>query len=321
MKRDDLLWKAILEDIFDDFLRFFYSDADQIFDMTRGFEFLDKELEELFPPEEGSNVRYVDKLVKVYLKDGEEKWILVHVEVQGYRDPAFEERMYTYYYRINDKYRRNITAWAIFTDNNAHYHPKEYTCEFLGTSLNYKFNTYKVIDQDEAELRKSDNPFSVIILTALLEIKKGKSKGKELIDLKMELVKNLLSKGLSKEKIRHLMNFLKHYVRLEKGDAEIFEQKLDYLTGKTYPMGIEQYLLQKERKEGFEQGVEQGIEQGIEKGIEKGIDKGIEKGVLKKTIEMVLSLFDDEFQIERIAKYTNISTDEVLEILRENSRI
>jgi hypothetical protein len=33
MKRDDSLWKAILEDVFDDFLRFFYEKADEIFDI------------------------------------------------------------------------------------------------------------------------------------------------------------------------------------------------------------------------------------------------------------------------------------------------
>jgi hypothetical protein len=33
MKRNDILWKAALEDLFDDFLRFFYPDADQLFDM------------------------------------------------------------------------------------------------------------------------------------------------------------------------------------------------------------------------------------------------------------------------------------------------
>lgn len=71
MKRDDSLWKAILEDIFDDFLLFFYPSAEQLFDMERGFEFLDKELEQLFPSNENEfNPKYVDKLVKVFTRDG-----------------------------------------------------------------------------------------------------------------------------------------------------------------------------------------------------------------------------------------------------------
>ena len=44
-KKKDYLWKGILEDIFDDFLRFMYPNADEMFDFKRGITFLDKELE------------------------------------------------------------------------------------------------------------------------------------------------------------------------------------------------------------------------------------------------------------------------------------
>jgi hypothetical protein len=145
MKRDDTLWKAILEDIFDDFLTFFYPKANDIFDFTKGFEFLDKELEDLFPREESESIRYVDKLVKVHLKGGQERWILIHVEVQGYKDDTFSERMFTYYYRIKDKYQRDITAWAILSDKNSKFRPSQYNTKYLGTDLSYKFNVYKIL--------------------------------------------------------------------------------------------------------------------------------------------------------------------------------
>jgi predicted transposase YdaD len=309
MKRDDALWKAILEDLFDDFLMFFYVNAGEIFDLSRGFEFLDKELEELSHQEERPNRRYVDKLVKVFLKNGMELWILIHIEVQGYSDPKFEERMFTYYYRIRDKYQQELIAWAILTDSNKNYHPTEYKSEFFGTSIVYKFNTYKILDQDEEELKASANPFAVIVLTALLELKKNKFDSKELIELKLDLARNLFEKGFSKEKIRNIMNFLRYYVRLKGEDDEIFEEKLDQLTGKNFPMGTEQYLLQKERKE------------GLVEGIEIGIEKGIEKGIWKKTEEVVISLFKDDFTIEKIAKHSGLNTDQVLDILRKHSLI
>ncbi len=81
MKRDDTLWKGILENIFDDFLRFFFEDADTIFDFEKGFQFLDKELEQLFPVEESESPKFVDKLVKVFTKAGKEEWMLIHIEV------------------------------------------------------------------------------------------------------------------------------------------------------------------------------------------------------------------------------------------------
>jgi len=84
---------------------FFYPEAEELFDLDKGFEYLDKELEQLFPPEEDTySPRFVDKLVKVFGKHGDDQWILVHIEVQGYNDIYFEERMFTYYHRIFDKY-------------------------------------------------------------------------------------------------------------------------------------------------------------------------------------------------------------------------
>lgn len=170
MKKNDTLWKGILEDLFDDFLKFLYEDAEELFDFSRGFEFLEKELEDLFPQKDKENIRYVDKLVKVFHREKGEQWMLFHIEVQGYPDPAFEDRMFTYYYRIRDKYQREIAAWAIFSDRNKGFKPEKFEKSFLGTNIQYHFNTYKILDQSEDELRSSNNPFSVIILTVLLAL-------------------------------------------------------------------------------------------------------------------------------------------------------
>ncbi|HTI07928.1 MAG TPA: hypothetical protein VL832_05210 [Puia sp.] len=41
-RKNDLLWKGMLEEIFDDLLRFIFPEVDQVLDMERGFQFLDK---------------------------------------------------------------------------------------------------------------------------------------------------------------------------------------------------------------------------------------------------------------------------------------
>jgi hypothetical protein len=70
-RKNDALWKGMLEEVFDDALRFIFRDADQEFDMHRRFEFLDKELIEMYPePDKRSATRNVDKLVKVFRCDG-----------------------------------------------------------------------------------------------------------------------------------------------------------------------------------------------------------------------------------------------------------
>jgi predicted transposase/invertase (TIGR01784 family) len=307
MKRDDTLWKGILEDIFDDFLRFMYPNADEIFDMARGFDFLDKELEDLFPQTTEENIRYVDKLVKVWLKNGDEEWILIHIEVQGKQQKLFTERMFIYFYRIRDRYQRKITAWAILTDKNKKFTPTEFRESFLGTSNTYQFNLYKVINQDEKALMAMDNPFSIVVLTVLLALKKSNKQEVELIDLKMDLVRHLITKSISKQKIRALMNFLQHYVRFNNENTLIFEQKLEQFTGKTYPMGIEQLLLQRAEIKGEQRGEKKGEKKGEKIGEQRGDDRRKSEVIRKARLK--------GFSLEVIADITDLSVEQLKAIL------
>ena len=290
MKRDDTLWKGILEDLFDDFLRFIYPNADDIFDMERGFDFLDKELEDLFPQTDEENIRYVDKLVRVWLKDGSEEWILFHIEVQGASVRTFAERMYIYNYRLRDKFNRKITAWAILVDRNKKFLPTQFKESYLGTTLTYEFNMLKIINQDEEALRKMDNPFAIVILTVLLALKKTKKNELELIDLKMDLVKELMKRNIEKKKIRALMNFLQYYVRFNEENTLIFEKKLEQFKGKTYPMGIEQQLLHQAETKGEKRGEKRGEKVGDEKRMIDVIRNARLKGASIEFIADVVNL-------------------------------
>jgi hypothetical protein len=94
-KKDDALLKAAFEELFPYLLRFCFPDADKIFDFRKSFVFLDKELTELFPElKKQGGSRFVDMLVKTFLKNGKEEWILVHIEIQGGSAKGFPKRMF-----------------------------------------------------------------------------------------------------------------------------------------------------------------------------------------------------------------------------------
>ena len=99
MGQYDILWKGMIESIFDDLMRFVFPDVDNEIDFGRGVEFLDKELGDLNPePGKSTHTRVMDKLAKVYIKDGEERCILLHLEIQGWncklpRTPATRIRV------------------------------------------------------------------------------------------------------------------------------------------------------------------------------------------------------------------------------------
>jgi predicted transposase YdaD len=259
MKFDDSLWKGILEDLFADFLRFFFSNADEIFDMKKGFEYLDKEMAQIAVESDPESPKYVDKLVKAYTREGNEQWVLVHVEVQGYADKHFEERMYMYNYRIFDRYRQRITAIVLLTDRDGKFHPTAYHSEFLGTEIRYQFNTYKVLNQSEDALQKSRNPFAFVILTALLALKRSRLTDEALLDLKLALTRNLLERNFSKSTIRGIFYFIRNYVAFaDPGNNINFDEAIDSITQKSRHMGIVEMIKERETRKILQQGKAEG---------------------------------------------------------------
>src|SRR5690349_5081014 len=81
----DSPWKEALDRYFERCLAFFFPEAHADIDWTRGYEMLDKELQPIVRQAQLGR-RYVDKLVKVWLRSGEERWLLIHVEVQAWKE-------------------------------------------------------------------------------------------------------------------------------------------------------------------------------------------------------------------------------------------
>jgi hypothetical protein len=102
----DSPWKEALDVYFQPFLELFFAQAHSEIDWSRGTESLDKELQQIVREAELGR-RFVDKLVKVWLKTGREQWVLIHVEVQSSEDGKFALRMYVYNYRLFDKGETN----------------------------------------------------------------------------------------------------------------------------------------------------------------------------------------------------------------------
>jgi hypothetical protein len=226
--------------------------------------------------EEGK--RYVDKLVKVYLKDGKDKWVLIHIEVQGYRDTEFSERMFKYFYRIYDKYNEKILAIAILTDSIEDYKPSQYDYEFYDTRLAYTYRMYKVIEQDEEKLLKEENPFALAVLAAKYAIK-SKNDDEKKIKFKLKLIRLLFSRGYNREEIISIFRFIDGIMKIN----DVMKEKLF----KEEVMNMEEV-----KRVPYITSIERIAK---EEGLEKGMKKGIEKGMLKSTQENVIDVIEAKF--------------------------
>lgn len=259
-RQNDILWKGMLEGVFDDLLRFVFPRADRIFDLTRGFEFLEKELGAMNPrPGRKSDTRFVDKLVKVFLQDGSEEWVLCHVEVQGADDKEFAKRMFKYYARIFDRFDKPLTAIAIFTGKDGKKLPSMYIRKYEGAEVTYKYNTLCILDYPDRRLAANRNPFALVMLAAKKALLSGKNLDEILLKEKLSIAKLLIKRGYSEEKTNAILSFLHNYVRFEKPETNrIFEEEIDHLTGKINTMGIIEQVKQMKLDEAKDEARKEG---------------------------------------------------------------
>ena len=251
--------KSTLEVFFKPFMDFLYPQISSLIDWQKPIEFLDKELQKITRKAKNSR-RYADKLVKIHFLNGSEKWILIHIEVQGAAETNFAERMFIYYYRIRDRYQTPVISLAVLTDTQANFRPSYYSDSIAGCSIRFDFSTVKLLDwQDKTnELLQHTNPFGLLIaaqLTAKL-IKDGKTR----VDNLIGYYRLAAEKKLPREQIIQLVIFLEWIVALPEDLTPYYNQQLEHLeedNKMTYISIIER----------------QGIEQGVERGRAATLDK------------------------------------------------
>ena len=108
----DSPWKDVLTHAFHAFMRFYFGDLCSLIDWSRRPRFLDKELAQAGFGDAPAG-RVADKLVAVYMKDGSEYWVLVHIEVQAQRDDGLARRVLAYNYRILEQHGRPVSSLVV----------------------------------------------------------------------------------------------------------------------------------------------------------------------------------------------------------------
>jgi hypothetical protein len=150
-----------------------------------------------------------DKLFKIWLKDGQEAWILIHVEIQNQRDPAFAERMFVYNYRIYDRHRQPVISLAVMGDEEPTWRPDQFGYGMFGCTMGIRFPIVKLVDygSQAGQLEAVANPFATAVL-AHLKTRETRADPAARRTWKMRLIKSLYDRGLDGEQVRLLFRFL-----------------------------------------------------------------------------------------------------------------
>jgi hypothetical protein len=233
LRTQDELWKAIVPLLWGPFIRFCMEDwADKV-DFTRKPDYLDKELKRLKLKAKAKN-RAVDFLMRIYLTDGTHKTFLLHIEVQGYRDDNFRQRIYQYYYRIGDLLDEPVETIVVMIDEDPNFRPNEYNQTCGQTEMHFKFRMFKLLDNPPPYSGKEDNPFSVVFETAWHALKQHKLKNDDdLMALKFKLIKRLKENNVDTATIYAMLEFINIYLPFADSEKEpTFEREIDLFIDK-----------------------------------------------------------------------------------------
>jgi hypothetical protein len=219
-------WKAFIELYFRDFLSFFFPTIEADIDWSKPVRFLDKELQKIVRDSEIPK-RYADKLVEVHRLNGQTTLVICHIEVQSQEEGKFPFRMYTYNYRLRDRYNCPVVSLAILGDDRPTWRPSRFRDELWGCSTQFEFPIVKLSDyQDQwAALEASRNPFAVVVM-AHLKTKETHHQPTERKRWRYQLTTMLYDQGYGEQDILELHNFLDWLMHLPEALEQQFQEEL-----------------------------------------------------------------------------------------------
>ena len=122
----------------------------------------------------------------------------------------------------------------------------------------------------------SDNLFSLVMEVARQELEVKNKGDEQKLYVKTELVRHLFRQGISKEKIQHLLDFIKYYIHFDKkASFGKFEEDIQLITKSRKAMGIREAILQEFMERGLEEGRVEGRVENTRFVISRARKKGM----------------------------------------------
>ena len=314
----DSIWKDFTTEFWRDVLEDFMPDLYVAADLDREAEQLDKELHELLADLEidgkksrKTHKRYVDNLLKIYLKDGTEEWVLLHIEIQGRGGENISIRMFRYQCLLFIRYGRHAAAMAILTAKRPKKEgePGKYVAELFGTKVEFNYNAVKVYDMKDDEL-KARNTLSSLFIYALKKGAQSKNSDDQKLEYGREIMELLAKKGLDPVRRSMFMEFVENALSFSSGEynERIWrEGMMIFNEGVNEPMRRKgMFALVREANEAYDKGLAKGLDQGLAQGLAQAG---------KDTARFLLKL--GTLTNEQIAEATKQSLEEVMALRQE----
>jgi hypothetical protein len=309
----DKNWKEVVKHMVQPFVGFFLPDLHKDVDWYIEPQFLEQELHSALNIKKGKRV--TDKLVKVRLLNGEERWIFIHIEFQSDGKKVIGERMYRYYRRIYDMYGKEITAIVIYTGNEVPKMHNVYVNKVYGTSIVYTFNSYAVVKQNESALLADMNPFAVVVL-ANYYVLMTKDDSEKRYEFKEKLYELAANRQYSLEFTNKLLTFVLELMKLPPKLEDRFH---DEITSQNNSKSKDMTLSKSTIK--FANTVTKNFYGETVEDVRSKLKEELKEKDSKLSKSIILLYTRVEMSIDEISEHLGIDSQEVRKILIVNKII
>ncbi|WP_340026334.1 Rpn family recombination-promoting nuclease/putative transposase [Paenibacillus sp. FSL K6-1096] len=304
----DEAFKKLLETFFQEFIELFFPELDAMLDYSET-RFL---MQELLVDIVGEEARELDLLLETRYK-GLDGYILIHLEPQSYKDHEFRERMFIYFSRLFERYRKDhklIIPIAIFTSDEVR--EEQDTLEMSipeHNILRFQFLKVELRKQNWRRFIDSDNAVAAALLAKMgYTTREAREVRREFLRMFMKL-----RARLDQGRLALIMSVADLYFKPDRAqDEEILKELINH-----YPEEGEAImeLMPAWKRWGYEEGIAEGIEKGIEKGIAEGIEKGKAEGKEEGQAETIRKLLLHGFSPEAVSKAVELPLDEIKKLM------
>jgi len=213
----DRLFKELLSNFFPEFIELFFPDVSAYWERD-SIEFLPQEV---FTDVTEGERKILDIVTKVSFRN-QNTLFIIHTEHQSYSQTKFNQRMFTYFARLHEKYALPIYPIVIYShDTPLTPEPNSYRIDFPNKKV-LEFN-YEVVQLNQLRWQNFFNQLNPIASALMAKMRMNVQERPIVKLMSLQLLANL---ELNPAQVQLISGFIDTYLDLNAQEERIFQEQL-----------------------------------------------------------------------------------------------
>ncbi|MBD2604300.1 DUF4351 domain-containing protein [Scytonema hofmannii FACHB-248] len=243
----DRLFKELLSNFFPEFIELFFPDISAYWERD-SIEFLPQEV---FTDVTEGERKILDIVLQVSVRN-QDTLFIIHTEHQSYSQTNFNQRMFTYFARLHEKYALPVYPIVIYShDSPQTPEPNSYRIDFPNKRV-LEFN-YEVVQLNQLKWQDFVNQRNPIASALMAKMQIDVQERPTVKLMSLQLLANL---GLNPAQIQLISGFIDTYLDLNSQEEIMFQEQLASIEPKQEERVMQ--IVTSWMRQGIQQGIQQG---------------------------------------------------------------